>query len=86
MTTRVPPPAASRGGKPAATADAERSRPDPIAVSPALGPVPPIYVPRTRAEAAAASALWRPAWRAARLAGGRAVRCLDRACRALAGR
>jgi hypothetical protein len=66
MTTRAPRPAASSGGKPAASADSERSRPDPIAVSPAFGPVPPIYVPRTRAEAAAASPLWRLAVRAAR--------------------
>jgi hypothetical protein len=86
MTTRVPRPAASRGGPPTAAASAARSRPDPIAVSPALGPVPPIYVPRTRAEAAAASPLWRPAVRAARRAGGRAVRRLDYAYRALAGR
>jgi hypothetical protein len=86
MTTRAPRPAAYSGGKPAAAADAARSRPDPIAVSPAFGPVPPVYVPRTRAEAAAASLLWRPAVRAARLAGGRAVGYLDRAYHALAGR
>jgi hypothetical protein len=79
MTTRALRPAASSGAKPAAAADAARSRPDPIAVSPALGPVPPVYVPRTRAEAAAASLLWHPAARAARQAAGRAVRRLDRA-------
>jgi hypothetical protein len=85
MTTRALRPAARSGAKP--TAAAARSRPDPvIAVSPALGPVPPVYVPRTRAEAAAASLLWHPAARAACRAAGRAVRRLDRAYHALASR
>jgi hypothetical protein len=76
---RAPRPAASSAGQPTASADAARSRPDPIAVSPALGPLPPVYVPRTRADAAAASPLLRPAVRAARRAAGWAVRWLDRA-------
>jgi hypothetical protein len=82
MTTRALHPAASSGAKQHAPADAARPRPDPVAVSPALGPVPPVYVPRTRAEAAAASLLWHPAARAA----GRAARRLDRAYHALARR
>ena len=82
MTARALHPAASSDAKP--TAAAARSRPDPIiAVSPALGPVPPVYVPRTRAEAAAASLLWHPAARAARRGAGRAIRRLDRAYHAL---
>ena len=80
MTTRAPRPAAASACQPPA-ADA-RSRPDPVAVSPAFGPAPPVYVPRTRAEAAAACPLWRLAVRAA----GRAVHCLRRASHARARR
>ena len=83
MTARALHPAASSDAKPTAAADAARPRPDPVAVSPALGPVPPVYVPRTRAEAAAASLLWHPAARAARRGAGRAIRRLDRAYHAL---
>ncbi len=46
MTTQTPRPAADSDGKEATSADAVRSQPDPIAISPAIGPLPAIYVPR----------------------------------------
>ncbi|HEX5115535.1 MAG TPA: hypothetical protein VFW65_10105 [Pseudonocardiaceae bacterium] len=38
---------------------------DPIAVSPAAGPVPPIYVPRSPAQARTAGQFWRSLLRTA---------------------
>ena len=77
MTARVPRPAAARGG-PAGAAEGARSRPDPVAVSPDLGPVPPIYVPRTPPETTWTGLLWRAAVRVGLMAASRAIRYLDR--------
>jgi hypothetical protein len=47
-------------------ADAATGRPDGIAVSPAIGPLPAIYVPRTPGEATSTGLLWQATARAAR--------------------
>jgi hypothetical protein len=51
-------------------------RPDGIAVSPAIGPLPAIYVPRTPGEATSTGLLWQAAARAARHVSGWAARRL----------
>ena len=61
---------------PRPVADTTRSRPDPIAISPAIGPLPPIYVPPPPGQPGPAGLLWHAAARAARQAGGWAVRQL----------
>jgi hypothetical protein len=77
-------PAAISDGKQAAPADATRSRPDPIALSPAAGPLPPIYLPPP-GQPGPAGLLWHAAIRAVRRAAQWAVRHLsqhDQACQA----
>ena len=77
-------PAAIGNGKQAAPAHTTRSRPDPIAISPGAGPLPPIYLPPP-GQPGPAGLLWRVTIRAVRRAGGWAVRHLsqhDPACQA----
>jgi hypothetical protein len=69
MTTPTPRPVGASDGKEAASADAARSQPDPIAISPALGPLPAVYVPRAPGEGSPVGLLWRATARVARLAG-----------------
>jgi hypothetical protein len=69
MAAQTPPPAADSHGKEATSSDAARSQPDQIAISPALGPLPAIYVPRAPGEGSPVGLLWRVTARAARLAG-----------------
>ena len=69
-------PAAHRGtrGQGAYAADSAAGRPDGIAVSPAIGPLPAIYVPRTPGEATSTGLLWQAIARAARHVSGWAAR------------
>jgi hypothetical protein len=55
MTAEAPHPARAGGAKRATSADADTGQAVPVAVSPALGPLPAIYVPRSPGEAGAAS-------------------------------
>jgi glycine cleavage system H protein len=59
------------------SADATEPRPDEGAVSPAIGPLPAIYVPSSPSQASRTSLLWHAAVRAARRADGWAVRHLS---------
>jgi hypothetical protein len=72
MTTRTPRPTASSDEKPTEPADATKHPPDEFAVSPALGPLPPIYVALSPTQTDA-SLIWRVAVWAARVAGRRAT-------------
>jgi len=56
----------------------ERPVSDRIAITPAVGPLPPVYVPQIRDDPAADSLLWHAAARAARLAGTWLTRQLRR--------
>jgi hypothetical protein len=76
MTAQAPPPAADSHDKEAGSADAVRSQPDQIAISPAIGPLPAIYVPRAPGESGPIGLLWHVTARAARLAGEWATRHL----------
>lgn len=76
MTTQIPRPAADSDGKQAASAEAARSQPDQIAISPDVGPLPAIYVPRAPGEGSPVGLLWHVTARAARLAGRWASRHL----------
>src|SRR6266542_4201616 len=71
MTTPAPPPDGADDEKRMAAAPAES---DPVAVTPAIGPVPAIYIPRSSTKACAAGRIWRAAVRAARRAAQRATR------------
>ena len=53
-------------GQMTSAADATTGRPDGFAVSPAIGPLPAIYVPRTPDEATSTGLLWQAAARAVR--------------------
>jgi hypothetical protein len=75
MTAQTPPPAAD-SHKEAGSADAAQSQPDAIAISPAIGPLPAIYVPRTPGKSGPIGPLWHVTARAARLAGRWATRHL----------
>lgn len=61
--------------------DGATARPDGIAVSPAIGPLPAIYVPRTPGEATSTGPLWQATARAARYVSGWAARHLGRHAR-----
>jgi hypothetical protein len=78
MTTQTPRPAADSDGKEkeAGSADAARSQPDPITISPAIGPLPAIYVPPAPGEPSPVGLLWHLTARVARLAGRWATRHL----------
>jgi hypothetical protein len=52
--------AAATGRQQTASADTIRSEPDPVAISPALGPLPAIYVP-PRGQPGLPGPLWRAA-------------------------
>jgi hypothetical protein len=70
---------AARGhhrGRVTFAADAATGRPDGIAVSPAIGPLPAIYVPLTPGEATSTALLWQATARAARRVSGWAARRL----------
>jgi len=74
MTEQARPPATSSQER-IASAEASEPGPDPVAVSPAIGPLPAIYVP-PRGEAGSTGLLWRATARSARRAGGWATRHL----------
>lgn len=63
-------------GRMTSAADSAPGRPDGIAVSPAIGPLPAIYVPRTPGEATSTGLLWQATARAARQVSGWAARRL----------
>jgi glycine cleavage system H protein len=65
MTTPTPPEAAAGDGHQEG-AGAPRSGPDPIAVSPAIGPLPAIYVPAAPSQASTTGLPWPAMVRAAR--------------------
>jgi hypothetical protein len=67
----------SPDGQRAPTADTAPGRPDGIAVSPAIGPLPAIYVPRTPGEATSTGLLWQATARAVRQVSGWAARRLS---------
>ena len=77
MTAQDPHSAGAGNAKRPASADADPARPAPIAVSPALGPLPAIYVPRA-GEAGGPGMLRHAATRALRRAGRRALCRLPR--------
>jgi hypothetical protein len=62
--------------RPAASSDATQPGPDGGAVSPAIGPLPPIYVPRPPSQASTPEPLRRPTARVARRAGDWVIRHL----------
>lgn len=62
MTTPTPQPDRADEDKRTAVAPADL---DPIAVTPAIGPIPAIYIPRSSNKACAASQIWHTAARAA---------------------
>jgi len=74
-------PTTASDGTQAAAADTTRPRPDPIAISPAIGPQPPVYLPPP-GQSGPAGLLWHAAARAARRAGSWATRHLRRTTRA----
>jgi glycine cleavage system H protein len=59
MTTPAREPAAARDGMEAAPPGADQTRPEGLAISPAVGGLPAIYVPRSPAQAGTDAALWR---------------------------
>lgn len=65
MTAQTPPPGAD-SHKEAGSADAAQSQPDAIALSPAIGPLPTIYVPRALGKSGPIGPLWHVTARAAR--------------------
>ena len=65
-------------GQVTSAADGAAVRPDGIAVSPAIGPLPAIYVPRTLGEATSTGLLWQASARAARHVSAWAARRLGR--------
>jgi hypothetical protein len=65
--------AASSEGKQAAPADTTRSGPDPIPISPAIGPLPPVYLP-PQGQPGPAGLLWQATVQAVRRAAVTAVR------------
>lgn len=71
MTTPAPQPDRADDDKQTAVAPAES---DPVAVTPAIGPIPAIYIPRSSNKACAANRIWHTAVRAARRAVQRATR------------
>jgi hypothetical protein len=73
MTTPTPPEAAGSGGH-EERADAPAAARDPVAVSPAIGPLPPIYVPSPAEQASTGDPLSRVIVGAARLAAHWATR------------
>jgi len=66
MTAPAPHPAPTGDGEAAGSAD-DNTRPTGVAVSPAVGPLPPIFVPRSP-QASTTGLLWPAALRAARRA------------------
>ncbi|MEU8849460.1 hypothetical protein AB0C70_25135 [Streptomyces sp. NPDC048564] len=74
MTTPAPLPDGAEDDKRMAAAPAES---DPVAVTPAIGPIPAIYIPRSSNKAGAADQFWFAAVRAARKAARWATRCLS---------
>lgn len=72
MTARTPHPPTAGDGEAAAAPDTRR--PDGEAVSPAVGPIPAIYVPQSPGEASSTGLLRHVALRAARLAASWATR------------
>jgi hypothetical protein len=70
MTTRPRHPAPADESKPRTPEDAPEPRPDGLAVSPAIGPVPALYGPRSRGQASAWTRFRRVVAGAGRLARG----------------
>jgi hypothetical protein len=75
MTARQARPPATASEKRMASAEVSGPRPDPVAISPAAGPLPAIYVPPP-GEAGSTVMLWWATARFARRAGGWAARHL----------
>jgi hypothetical protein len=71
MTTHPRHRARAGGEEPMASGPVPESRPDGFAVSPGLGPLPAIYVPRSPGQADCWALARRAAGRAARLIRGR---------------
>jgi hypothetical protein len=59
MTTRPQHPACAGEGEPLASGAAHELRPDGFAVSPEIGPVPAIYVPRSPGQISAGALIER---------------------------
>jgi hypothetical protein len=74
MTNQIPPGAAASGPHPAPSGEDRRAREDAPAVSPAVGPLPPVYVPSAPGQEARFGLLWEAMAQAARAAGGWAAR------------
>ena len=66
MTERQPNPSTGSHGNRTAAASAAEPTPEPIAISPAVGPIPAIAVPLSPPTAQAACQPWHAAWPAAR--------------------
>jgi hypothetical protein len=76
MRTQTPRPAADSDRKEATSSDAAQSQPDPIAISPAIGPLPAIYVPRAPGQGSPVDLLRHVTARVARLVDRLATRQL----------
>jgi hypothetical protein len=77
MTNQIPPAAPASGPHPTPSGEDTKAREDALAVSPAIGPLPPIHVPAGPGQRTGLGLLFqataRAAW-AARAAGGWAAR------------
>jgi hypothetical protein len=73
VNKQIPPAAPASDGPRMPSAKGTETRPDALAVSPAIGPLPAIYVPPPPSQATAVGLLWRATVRA----GGWAVRHLS---------
>ena len=77
MKNQSPPPTHRRAcSQMTSGSDAAAGRPDGIAVSPAIGPLPAIYVPRMPGEATSTGLLWQAIARATRHLSGWVARHL----------
>jgi hypothetical protein len=72
--TKIPPAAPTSGPDPTPSTEDTTAREGALAISPAVGPLPAIYVPPTPGQKTRFSLLWRATAQAARDAGGWAAR------------
>jgi len=74
MTNQIPPAAPTSGPDPTPSAEDTAARDDALGISPAVGPLPPIYVPPAPGQETRFSLLWRATAQVAREAGSWAAR------------
>jgi hypothetical protein len=74
MTNQIPPGAPASGPHPVPSAENSRAREHALAISPAIGPLPPVYVPSAPGQESRFRLLWQAVAQASREAGGWAAR------------